>query len=259
MNAERFDSTLISLLVNASKNFRNLTAMLVAADRSDEVNEPNLAFFLRYVANNVDPKTINTKFLFTGSRCYGKPTEKSDVDWVIVCDKPTERSLTEMANMIATAYGEETTDANYYGHGQSTIALRMGPLNLILVRTELQWRVWRQGTMNLIRMRKDSDFGREFAINHFAAIMNTLISRHNLAGHSTHRREKLKREPFRFYHITQRTADEMDQLYAIEIREHLYVALRTHAVMPQFADWLRNDMGWNNEQVRQILELTPVS
>lgn len=78
----------------------------------------------------------------TGSRAFGTPTPESDVDVVVLMDKP------EMAKLVSQA--EESERSGDYGNGQS---LRFGRLNLIVVNTEEQFGLWRDSTDECLAMK----------------------------------------------------------------------------------------------------------
>lgn len=138
----KYDQTLIQLLTGASKNLRDQTAKLVAADRADETDSPNLAAFLRWVAKQ-KVSTIHRKILFTGSQVYGTPTAESDVDWVMTVDPDIRNYLIEsFADEICGDYGYITKDTGYYAAGFTDEAFRMGPLNIICISTRAQLHTW---------------------------------------------------------------------------------------------------------------------
>ena len=81
--------------------------------------------------------------LLTGSRAYGKPAEKSDIDVVVLLG---EDDLLR----IIDAMGSFGIDPKYVGQPGATTPLRFGVLNLICVTDEEDYRVWEEGTAALI-------------------------------------------------------------------------------------------------------------
>jgi predicted nucleotidyltransferase len=67
----------------------------------------------------------------TGSHAYGRPTEKSDVDLVILVSKKTANALRSLCELDRGP------------------ACRFGDLNLILCTTEVEFAVWELGTQRL--------------------------------------------------------------------------------------------------------------
>ena len=97
---------------------------------------------------------MNTPFI-TGSRVYGTPTSKSDIDLVLPPMDPRLRQL-----LI------ENSD-------NSELPIKYGKLNLIICTLPEQYELWKQGTKELIAK---SPVTRQEAIDHF----DNLFTLHNL-------------------------------------------------------------------------------
>jgi predicted nucleotidyltransferase len=70
----------------------------------------------------------------TGSHVYGTPTEKSDIDLVVLMDPQELDRLRVMSD-----YGE---DRDSYVMARDGASLRFGSLNLIVVTTQEQFDAW---------------------------------------------------------------------------------------------------------------------
>lgn len=81
------------------------------------------------------------KAFLTGSVVYGIPSEKSDIDLVVLTDEHTK-------NVLAC----------------DGFPIRFGCLNLILLTDEEQWAIWKKGTEDLEKIKPVS---RETAVAHF--------------------------------------------------------------------------------------------
>lgn len=81
--------------------------------------------------------------ILTGSRAYGKPTEKSDIDVAVLIG---EDDLLR----IIDAMGEMDIDPKYVGQPGAITPLRFGALNLLCVTDPEDYRVWEEGTAALI-------------------------------------------------------------------------------------------------------------
>ena len=79
---------------------------------------------------------ILTPAFLTGSHAYGTPTEKSDIDLVVLASQETIAKLEELLGI----------DSDY---GDGVGNLLIGKLNLILVGPEL-YEAWDKGTQLLI-------------------------------------------------------------------------------------------------------------
>lgn len=75
------------------------------------------------------------KAFITGSRAYGKPAPKSDVDLVLFCTDETRAVL--KANADKPRPGEDES------------VIRYGKLNVIACTDERQWAAWFVGTQSL--------------------------------------------------------------------------------------------------------------
>ena len=81
---------------------------------------------------------VQPRSVLTGSRAYGTPRPDSDVDLVVLVDRPTQ------AAMLKLFPPEDYDEAAYADCSGRTI--RVGDLNLIMVTTEAELEVWRRGT-----------------------------------------------------------------------------------------------------------------
>lgn len=85
----------------------------------------------------------------TGSRCYGEPTEESDLDLVVPMPA-------EVANKIWEELFPEKPETEY-GLGDFSV-FRFGQLNLIATHTERAYDAWKVGTdkcvAQLLKKRK---------------------------------------------------------------------------------------------------------
>lgn len=90
------------------------------------------------------PPVANPSFI-TGSFAYGTPTEKSDVDLVILVEPETMRILVDQ-------FGDDgdRQDQDDYGN-LPTASLRIGKLNLIVSIDLKHYKQWRDGTQELKR------------------------------------------------------------------------------------------------------------
>jgi len=90
--------------------------------------------------------------ILTGSYAYGTPTEKSDIDLVVLVNEPTWRLLRTQADRS----GDSDAD-----NGDS---LSFGKLNLLCVWDERDFAVWARGTAELIARKPVT---RAQAVEHF--------------------------------------------------------------------------------------------
>lgn len=92
--------------------------------------------------------------IVTGSRVYGEPTDKSDIDLVILVSEDDMMNLVGVASMQERQRDskEPTPD---YGIGAMATSLRFGMLNLIVTTDPLQFEVWRRGTKVIKDYRDD--------------------------------------------------------------------------------------------------------
>ena len=79
---------------------------------------------------DVTPKGTPMRAFLTGSRVYGKPNEKSDVDLVILVDFKALVVLEEFS--------------------ESKKSIRFGKLNIIACQSEEEMAVWRVGTSKMM-------------------------------------------------------------------------------------------------------------
>lgn len=93
-----------------------------------------------------------------GSHAYGTPTPESDIDIVVMVSQEELPKLRELA-------GDTSPKPDSYGNGEiSSASLRFGNLNLIVVTSETDWRLWKNGCQELKRL---SPVTRDFAIEYF--------------------------------------------------------------------------------------------
>lgn len=78
----------------------------------------------------------------TGSRAYGWPTDKSDIDLVVLVDQRTFGILVDLL-------GDPDPHGKSGGNDVSA-SLRVGKLNLILHTSENAFDAWQEGTDELI-------------------------------------------------------------------------------------------------------------
>ncbi len=90
----------------------------------------------------------------TGSRAYGCPTDKSDIDLVIRCDDATAHLLRELSDTVQ----------QLQEHRDRQQQVRFGRLNLIVCTTDEQFAVWRLGTTNMARQETEFDKKRAKAV-----------------------------------------------------------------------------------------------
>jgi len=95
---------------------------------------------------------MTTPAFIAGSYAYGTPTEKSDLDLVILADSTT------LALLIA-ASDEPNINPNY-----PSVSLRFGKLNLLVCTEQSHYDVWQRGVEEL---RAKAPVTREEAIEHF--------------------------------------------------------------------------------------------
>lgn len=77
------------------------------------------------------------KAFIVGSRSYGTPTDKSDIDLVIYCDRETQLILDQHTEGTASPFHKQVRQ------------LRFGKLNVIACTTEEQWAAWKLGNERL--------------------------------------------------------------------------------------------------------------
>ena len=92
----------------------------------------------------------NEAFL-TGSRVYGTPGPKSDVDLVILADKATINALRKLEDKILlNADGKIQAETNTPSKvGYQSASIRFGNLNLIVVMDQDEFDCWRLATKAL--------------------------------------------------------------------------------------------------------------
>jgi predicted nucleotidyltransferase len=78
----------------------------------------------------------------TGSRAYGEPTNESDIDLVVMVDA-SARNLLRMLS--------DTPEAT-----RGIVVVRFGKLNLILPEDEAELAVWKVGTEQLLRNKREN-------------------------------------------------------------------------------------------------------
>jgi hypothetical protein len=108
--------------------------------------------------------------LFTGSRVYGKPNKKSDIDLVILIPESTMKTLVGLAdnhkNILANVQ-----DHPLYGTfaNNKSVSLRFGRMNIIAVTCPILYATWIEGTEQLKYARRKTGLaqGRQRAVNTF--------------------------------------------------------------------------------------------
>lgn len=101
------------------------------------------------------------KSFLTGSRRYGTPHPDSDIDLVVLMDGP---ELTELAKLASNSDDFGSPGGPQYEDGFS---LRFGNLNLLCVTQEKHFKVWKQGTDELVAKKPVT---RDEAILHLAQL-----------------------------------------------------------------------------------------
>ena len=81
---------------------------------------------------------------FTGSRVYGKPTDESDLDIVML--------VSELDREVLKEFGSLNRDHKV---GED-LSVRFGMLNVIIVINEQEYDAWRDATDNLFTMSVES-------------------------------------------------------------------------------------------------------
>ena len=105
----------------------------------------------------------------TGSRCYGQPSETSDIDLVVLTTPYEMYQLKKLADAVIEK--EDGSDG-----GPASASLRFGKLNLIVVTDEAAFSAWRLGT-HFCRdlMLSGKPVGRDQAIEVFTSLRQMLI------------------------------------------------------------------------------------
>lgn len=156
----------------------NRVAKLVAADKADEENLPQLARLLRWLGES------SVEVVATGSRSYSTPKATSDWDWVVLTDDniwfknnaDSREFKTGLLSLLTSLilpwrrrreplYNEEDTKTptTHLLDG----AYRFGPVNVIWVTSIEQLQVWRTGTALLMT---EAPVPRERAVQVFSAL-----------------------------------------------------------------------------------------
>jgi hypothetical protein len=78
----------------------------------------------------------------TGSRAYGTPHEKSDIDLVVMMD---ESELDRLLNVACDSSNSEAIEQ----YNSETACLRFGNLNLLIVTRREDYDAWWEGTTEL--------------------------------------------------------------------------------------------------------------
>ncbi len=116
---------------------------------------------------------MRTSFL-TGSRIYGSPTKKSDLDLCILVSKSE-------AQIIKSYSDAESISLTERGYNDDVFTCRYGMLNIIMFTDESMFDVWQNATKFCINRKPVT---RDFA-------KAVIIFRQEMAKH-----EKKKDEPF---------------------------------------------------------------
>lgn len=80
----------------------------------------------------------------TGSRVYGSPTPKSDVDLVVRVDQVTKDAIHRLSD-----------NPSPRDNGWLEGPVRFGKLNLILCVTDEEYAVWKVGTARMLRLQAE--------------------------------------------------------------------------------------------------------
>jgi hypothetical protein len=90
----------------------------------------------------------------TGSRKYGKPGKKSDVDLVILITYEDMQLLSQFATEVQEA-------DEYYSH-TGVLGLTFGKLHLLCVTSEEEYRIWVEGTEKLFAATRNKKAGNRY-------------------------------------------------------------------------------------------------
>ena len=82
------------------------------------------------------------KCFLTGSRIYGTPTEDSDLDMVVLADD-------DMFDRLRAMYAHENDVDRQYE--KDSLSIRVGSLNMIVVKTELSFLAWKHAKDALVQ------------------------------------------------------------------------------------------------------------
>lgn len=110
----------------------------------------------------------------TGSRAYGRPSRKSDVDLVVlVCPAELEilKELADSRDEDRKGEGGDS-DAGPRAGGDSA-SLRFGRLNLLAVTDPVAYAVWQKGTRLLKRESERKPVDRDLAVKFFDMLRHT--------------------------------------------------------------------------------------
>jgi len=83
----------------------------------------------------------------TGSQVYGNPTDKSDIDLVVLL---SDEDRTLLHNLVGDSEEKVPARQDYNGYGVGSLNLQFGRLNLIVAENEMEWLAWRAGTTTLL-------------------------------------------------------------------------------------------------------------
>jgi hypothetical protein len=108
--------------------------------------------------------------LFTGSRVYGRPKKKSDLDLVLLVSEEELRMLKKTADAVATRF-------QYEG---STASFTFGRLNVIAVTDPVAFAVFEKATARLLDMKDANQRGVDRSVA--VSVMENCRRRHGLHG-----------------------------------------------------------------------------
>lgn len=107
------------------------------------------------------------KAFITGSRAYGKPTEESDLDLVILCTVGTELQLRRFADQL-----------------DDSRAIRFGKLNIITCTDDKQYSLWKYCTEYLLAAMKEGEkITKGFACKTFEKFMHGIDEEYRGESH----------------------------------------------------------------------------
>lgn len=119
-------------------------------------------------------KGVPVKAFVTGSRVYGAPTRKSDIDLVVMTTPAQIEALRELADADDPLHKPtEWSDPGPMDDvGGLTASLKFGNLNLICVTGHIGYGVWLTGTKELAKLAADRGrpVTRDEAVLHFRAL-----------------------------------------------------------------------------------------
>ncbi len=169
------DPDLIRLLNACHRDEEDITALLVAADRAQELGRTKTEWFCRWLGD----RGRYIKRVATGSRAYGKPTTFSDWDWVVMLDSvifayPKTGEIQSGSMAINEVYDNAdlwtATGESYEGSGRDGLiygSARFDAIDVIIVRNQAAFDAWKEATAFLkAQAERVGPCPRDFAIRY---------------------------------------------------------------------------------------------